>query len=97
MIKNLDFMFLEEFLAEEEKIIRDTTRRFVEKEVLPIIEDHYDKGTFPPELIPKIAQIGPLGTTIPPEYGRAGASHSSYGQWRWPERPGNSWEATASA
>ena len=79
MIKNLDFMFLEEFLAEEEKIIRDTTRRFVEKEVLPIIEDHYDKGTFPQEIIPKIAQIGLLGITIPPEYGGAGASYFSYG------------------
>ena len=79
MIKGLDFMLMEEFLAEEEKIIRDTTRRFVENEVLPIIEDHYDRGTFPGELIPKIAQLGLLGITTPPEYGGAGASYFSYG------------------
>jgi len=79
MIKGVDFMLMEEFLAEEEKIIRDTTRRFVEKEVLPIIEDHYDRGTFPTELIPKIAQLGLLGITTPPEYGGAGASYFSYG------------------
>ncbi len=79
MIKGLDFMLMEEFLAEEEKIIRDTTRKFVENEVLPIIEDHYDRGTFPGELIPKIAQLGLLGITTPPEYGGAGASYFSYG------------------
>ncbi len=79
MIKGVDFMIMEEFLAEEEKIIRDTTRKFVEKEVLPIIGDHYDKGTFPTELIPKIAQLGLLGITTPPEYGGAGASYFSYG------------------
>ena len=79
MIKGVDFMLMEEFLAEEEKIVRDTTRKFVEKEVLPIIEDHYEKGTFPMELIPKIAQLGLLGITIPPEYGGAGASYFSYG------------------
>ncbi len=79
MIKGLDFMLMEEFLAEEEKIIRDTTRRFVENEVLPIIEDHYDRGTFPGELIPKIARLGLLGITTPPEYGGAGASYFSYG------------------
>ena len=79
MIKGLDFMLMEEFLAEEEKIIRDTTRRFVENEVLPIIEDHYERGTFPGELIPKIAQLGLLGITTPPEYGGAGASYFSYG------------------
>ena len=79
MIKEVDFLFIEELLSEEEKIIRDTTRKFVEREVLPIIEDHYDKGTFPTDLIPKIAQLGLLGITTPPEYGGAGASYFSYG------------------
>lgn len=79
MIKNVDFMNLEEFLSEEEKLIRDTTRKFVESEVLPIIEDYYEKGEFPRELIKKIADLGLLGITIPEEYGGAGASYFMYG------------------
>ncbi len=79
MIKNVDFMMLEEFLTEEEKIVRDTTRRFVESEIMPIIPECYEKGEFPKELIPKIAELGLLGITIPEEYGGAGASYFCYG------------------
>ncbi len=79
MIRNVDFYLMEELLEEEEKIIRDTTRRFVEEKVLPLIPEHYDKGTFPTELIPEIGKLGLFGITIPQEYGGAGASYFSYG------------------
>ena len=79
MIREADFLLMEELLSEEEKIIRDTTRRFVEREVLPIVAKHYEKGTFPYELIPKVAEVGLFGITTPPEYGGAGASYFSYG------------------
>ena len=74
-----DFMSLDSsFYSEEEKMIRDSIRSFVSKEVLPIIGDHYEKGTFPKHLIPMLADLGTLGATIQ-GYGCAGVNYTSYG------------------
>jgi glutaryl-CoA dehydrogenase len=54
----LDYVDLEEDLSSEEKMIRDTTRQFVEEKVKPDIGDHYEAGTFPEELIPEMADLG---------------------------------------
>ena len=45
--ENVDFMRLDDLLSQEERLIRDSVRSFVEERVVPIIEDHFRKGTFP--------------------------------------------------
>ncbi len=77
--KNIfDFYEIDSLLTEEEKLIRDSVRNFVEKEVKPIIADYYEKGKFPVELIPKIAELELLGSTIK-GYGCPGLSNVAYG------------------
>ncbi|MBK9294323.1 MAG: acyl-CoA dehydrogenase family protein [Oligoflexia bacterium] len=73
-----DFYQMDSLLSEDEKMIRDTIRDFISKEVIPIIEKHDREGTFPKQLIPKFAELGMLGATIK-GYGCAGLSYTSYG------------------
>lgn len=77
--KGVDYFNLEELLSEEERMIRDTTREFVNSEVLPIIEYHNQAMTFPKELIPKMAEIGLFGPTLPEKYGGMGINNVAYG------------------
>lgn len=65
-------------LTEEELMIRSSVREFVSHEIMPNIADHYEKGYFPTELIPKLAELGTLGATIQ-GYGCAGVNYTSYG------------------
>jgi len=74
-----DYYNIEELLTEEERLVRETVRDFVDKEVIPIIEKHYREGTFPMHLIPRMAELGLLGITLSPEYGGAGANYTTYG------------------
>lgn len=75
----LDFLQLDKLLSEDEIIIRDTVRKFVDKEVVPVIGEHFEAGTFPKSLIPKLAELGVFGPFVPAEYGAAGASYVVYG------------------
>jgi len=77
--KGVDYMELDSELADEEKMARDTVRRFVDEEVLPIIEEAYLEGRFPEELIPGLAEIGVLGANLPEEYDCAGMNNVAYG------------------
>ncbi len=74
-----DYYNIDELFTEEESLIRHTVKEFVNYEVLPIIEKHYREGTFPMHLIPRMAEIGLFGITLPQEYGGAGANYTSYG------------------
>lgn len=65
----LDFYALEDLLTPEEKEIQKAARRFLEKEALPYIRDWWEEGVFPTHLIPRFAELGFLGPTLPPEYG----------------------------
>lgn len=75
----VDYYNLEELFSTEEKMVRDTVRDFVNNEVLPIIEKHNQAMTFPKELIPKMAEIGLFGPTLPEEYGGMGINNMAYG------------------
>lgn len=77
--KALDFFNIDELLSEEELLVRDTARKFVDKEVLPVIAECWEEGTFPKELIPKMAELGFFGPFIPQEYGGPGCSYTMYG------------------
>jgi glutaryl-CoA dehydrogenase len=76
--RGVDFMQVEELLSDEERMVRDTVRGFVEKEVVPIIEDCYMEGRFPVELIPKMAEMGLLGANLE-GYECAGLNNVAYG------------------
>ena len=76
--EGVDFYNLDQHLTEEELMIRDLVRDWVDEEVLPIIEDYYTKGTFPLELIPKIGEMGLFGCNLA-GYECAGLSNVAYG------------------
>ena len=77
--KGVDYMDLDAELSSEEKMTRDTVRRFVDEKVLPIIEEAYLEGRFPKEIVPGLAELGVLGANLPEEYGCAGMNNVAYG------------------
>ncbi len=77
--KSLDYYGIDEMLTDEERSIRDTVRDFVNAEVIPIIEEYNQKMEFPKQLIPKMAELGIFGPTLPPEYGGMGINNVAYG------------------
>lgn len=74
-----DLFNIDAALTEEERAVRDSVRRFVDEEVLPIIGKHYVEGTFPKHLIPKMGELGVFGANLPEEYGCAGLNNVQYG------------------
>jgi glutaryl-CoA dehydrogenase len=74
-----DYYLLDELLTEEHKLVRNSAREWVKKEVSPIIEDSCQKATFPKQLIKGLADIGAFGPYIPLQYGGAGLDQISYG------------------
>ncbi len=75
----VDYYNLDDLLSSEEKLVRDTVGNFVNEEVIPIIDKHFMAGTFPEELVEKMASIGVFGVTLPQEYGCAGMNNICYG------------------
>ena len=74
-----DYYLLDELLTEEHKLIRETAREWVKKEVSPIIEEAAEKCEFPRHLLPGLGEIGAFGPYIPAEYGGPGLDQISYG------------------
>ena len=74
----LDFLQLEEDLDQEERMIRDTAREFVEEHVKPDIGDHFEAGTFPKELIPEMGELGFYAPNLE-GYGSPNVSETAYG------------------
>ena len=73
-----DFFDLSRHFTPEERAIQSTVRAFVDARVMPTIGDHFERGTFPTELIPEIAALGLLGCNLQ-GYGCAGLSEVGYG------------------
>jgi glutaryl-CoA dehydrogenase len=74
----LDYLSLESDLDEEERLIRDTAREFVEEKVKPDIGEHYEEGTFPKELIPEMGELGFYAPNLE-GYGSPNVSETAYG------------------
>jgi glutaryl-CoA dehydrogenase len=74
----VDFYQTDLLLTAEEKEVRNKVRRFVDKECMPIIADYFDRGAFPMELIPRMAQLGLFGVHVE-GYGCRKMSHMIYG------------------
>ncbi len=75
----IDLYDVRSLLSEEERMVQDAVARFTDERVLPIIGECFDDGRFPTELIPELAQLGLLGSSLPTEYGCAGMNGVSYG------------------
>ena len=76
--EHVDFYQTDLLLTAEEKEIRDTVRRFVDAECMPIIADYFDRGAFPMDLIARMAQLGLFGVQVE-GYGCRNRSHLIYG------------------
>jgi glutaryl-CoA dehydrogenase len=74
-----DYYLMDELLSDEHKLIRDSARAWVKKEVSPIIEDYYERSEFPNQILKGLAGIGGFGPYIPELYGGAGLDQISYG------------------
>lgn len=79
MNNTTDYFQIDELLTEEHKMIRQTVRDYVDKEIMPIIDEHAHKHTPIPNLMKQLGSIGALGPYIPEEYGGAGLDQIAYG------------------
>ncbi len=74
-----DLFDVRSLLSEEERAVQEVVARFTDERVLPIIGECFDQARFPKELVPEIASLGLLGSSLPEEYGCAGLNAVSYG------------------
>lgn len=74
----VDFYRIDNLLSDEERLVRSTIGRFVDERFLPIVAEHYERGTFPTEIVPELAQLGVFGMHLH-GYGAAGMSNVMYG------------------
>ena len=74
-----DYYNLDDLLTEEHKLVRESARAWVKREVSPIIEDFAQRAEFPKQLIKGLGEIGGFGPYIPEEYGGSGLDQISYG------------------
>ncbi len=74
-----DLFDVRSLLSDEERMVQDTVARFTDEKVIPIIGQCFDEHRFPSELIPEIAALGLLGSSLPEEYGCANMSSVMYG------------------
>ncbi len=74
-----DYYLLDELISDEHLLIRDSVRQWVNKELLPIIEDYAQRAEFPGHLLPGMARLGLFGPTIPEKYGGGGLDYLAYG------------------
>jgi glutaryl-CoA dehydrogenase len=74
-----DYYNMDDMLTEEHKLIRESARQWIKKEVSPIIEDYYERAEFPNQVLKGLGEIGAFGPYIPAEYGGPGLDQISYG------------------
>ena len=79
LFQSPDYYLLDDLLSEEHKLVRDSARAWVKREVSPIIEEYAQKAEFPKQIIKGLGEIGGFGPYIPVEYGGAGLDQISYG------------------
>ena len=79
LFQSPDYFGVDELLTEEHKMIRDTVRAYVKKEISPIIEDYAQRAEFPEHIVKQLGELGCFGPTVPVEYGGGGLEYISYG------------------
>ena len=74
-----DFLHLDDLLADDERLARDTVRDFVSKDFLPLVQEYFRQdGAFPMQLVPRMAELGLFGANLH-GYGCAGMNNVAYG------------------
>lgn len=76
--KGVDFIEFDAMLSEDERMVRDNTRKFVEENIVPIIEECNREGKFPRQLVQPMGELGFFGANLK-GYGCAGMSNVEYG------------------
>ncbi|HEU5234567.1 MAG TPA: acyl-CoA dehydrogenase family protein [Terriglobales bacterium] len=76
--KGVDFIDFDSLLSDDERLVRDSTRKFIEENLVPIIEQCNREGRFPRELVKPMAELGFFGASLK-GYGCAGMSNVEYG------------------
>ncbi|MBY0478964.1 MAG: acyl-CoA dehydrogenase family protein [Chitinophagaceae bacterium] len=79
LFQSPDYFLTDDLLTEEQKLIRDTVRAYVKKEISPIIEDYAQRAEFPVQIVKQMGELGCFGPTVPQEYGGGGLDYISYG------------------
>lgn len=74
-----DYFNVDELLTDEHKLIRESVRNYVKKEISPIIEDYAQRAEFPQQIIKQLGDLGCFGPTVPGQYGGGGLDYISYG------------------
>src|SRR5664279_235340 len=74
-----DDFAVDALLTGEQKLVRESVRSYVKKEISPIIEDYAQKAEFPQQIVKQLGDLGCFGPTIPVEYGGGGLDYISYG------------------
>ena len=74
-----DFCNITSLLTDEELLIQKTANQFVKEEFNPIVNEYYEKGSFPLDLIPKMGELGFFGATLPKKYGGSEITSTAYG------------------
>lgn len=74
-----DYLLLDDLLTDEQKLIRESVRTYVKKEISPIIEDYAQRSDFPQHIVKQLGDLGCFGPTIPVAYGGGGLDYISYG------------------
>ena len=77
--QGVDYYNIDALLSEDETLVRNTVREFVDEKVLPIIEKHNREATFPSQLVGEMAELGLFGATLPAKYGCAELNNVAYG------------------
>src|ERR1044072_1995001 len=74
-----DYYLLDELLSEEQKLVRESVRNYVKREISPIIEEYAQKAEFPEQIVQQLGELGCFGPTLPVEYGGGGLDYISHG------------------
>src|SRR5215204_2352668 len=79
LFQSPDYFGVDELLTDEHKLIRETVRNYVKKEISPIIEDYAQRAEFPEQIVKQLGDLGCFGPTVPAEYGGGRLDYISYG------------------
>ncbi len=79
LFQSPDYFNVDDLLTEEHKLIRETVRNYVKKEISPIIEDYAQRAEFPQQIVHQMGELGVFGPTLPTQYGCGGLDYISYG------------------
>jgi glutaryl-CoA dehydrogenase len=79
LFQSPDYFNVDDLLTEEHRLIRETVRNYVKKDISPIIEDYAQRAEFPQQIVKQMGELGVFGPTVPTQYGGGGLDYISYG------------------